>query len=67
VSSAESRARRLRRRTEKLASQEAGLAKRLDAARTEFIADAQLFSFRKFSSDARRNQFIDYVRTELDR
>ena len=67
VSSADSHARRLRRRVEKLAAQEAALSKRLDAAKTEFIADAQLYSFRTFQSDARRNQFLDYVRVELDR
>ena len=67
VSSADSHARRLRRRAEKMSGQEATLSKRLDANRTQFIADAQLFSFRTFQSDARRNQFLDYVRAELDR
>jgi hypothetical protein len=67
VSSADSHARRLRRRAEKMSAQEATLSKRLDANRTQFIADAQLFSFRTFQSDARRNQFLDYVRAELDR
>ena len=67
VSSAESRAARLRRRVDKLAAQEATLAKRLDAAKTQFLADAQLFSFSTFQSDARRNQFLEYVRIELER
>lgn len=67
VSSAESQAMRLRRRVEKLSAQESALSRRLDASKTEFIADAQLFSFRTFQNDARRNQFLDYVRTELDR
>ncbi len=39
-----------------VASQEADLSRRLDAAKTEFLADAQLFSFRAFQSEARRNQ-----------
>lgn len=67
VSAAEHTARRLRRKTERLASQEAELNRRLAAAKTEFYADAQLFSFRAFQNDARRNQFLDYVRAELDR
>jgi hypothetical protein len=67
VSAAERTARRMRRKTEKLAVQEAELGKRLDAARSEFLADAQLFSFRAFHSEARRNQFLDYVRAELER
>jgi len=67
VSAAEHNARRLRKKTERLGSHEVELGRRLDAAKTEFLADAQLFSFRAFQSDARRNQFLDYVRTELDR
>lgn len=67
TSSADSHARRLRRRAEKLAAKEASQAQRLDAAKTQFIADAQLFSFQTFQSDARRNQFLDYVRVELER
>lgn len=67
VSAAEREARVLRRRAEKQASQEAAVSRRLDAAKTEFVADAQLFSFRNFENDARRNQFLEYVRTELER
>lgn len=67
VSSAEAHARRQRRRAEKLAAQESALGKRLDAAKTQFVADAQLFSFQNFQNDARRNQFLDYVKAELDR
>lgn len=67
VSAAERAAWRLRRKAEKLAGQETELARRLDAAKTEFFADAQLFSFQVFSSEPRRNQFLDYVRAELDR
>ncbi|HET7467377.1 MAG TPA: hypothetical protein VFL29_11990 [Candidatus Dormibacteraeota bacterium] len=67
VSAAESTARRLRRKTEKLDVREAELERRLDAAKTEFFADAQLFAFRAFDSEPRRNQFLDYGRAELDR
>lgn len=67
VSAAERAARRLRRKTERLATQEAELGRRLAAAKTEFFADAQLFSFSAFQSEGRRNQFLDYVRAELDR
>src|SRR5438067_10841645 len=67
VSVAEAQADRLRRRAEKKASQERSLTQRLDAAKSEFLADAQLFSFQVFHSDAPRNQFLDYVRAELDR
>ncbi|HET7338304.1 MAG TPA: hypothetical protein VFK22_02040 [Candidatus Dormibacteraeota bacterium] len=67
VSSAESQAARLRRRVEKLAAQESTLTNRLDASKTQFVADAQLVSFRTFQNDARRNQFLDYVRIELER
>src|SRR5438552_5092314 len=67
VSAAEHTSRRLRKKTEKLASREVELGRRLDAAKTEFLADAQLFSFRAFQSESRRNQFLDYVRAELDR
>lgn len=67
VSAAEHVARRMRRRSEKLAAQEVELGRKLDAARTEFWADAQLFSFQAFQSEARRNQFLEYVRAELDR
>jgi hypothetical protein len=42
------------------------LTRRLESAKTEFNADAQLFSYRNFQSDSRRNQFLDYVRAELD-
>jgi hypothetical protein len=67
VSAAEAQARRLRRRAEKQSAQKASLNKRLEAAKTQFVADAQLFSFRTFQSDARRNQFLDYVKAELER
>ncbi|HSS61499.1 MAG TPA: hypothetical protein VLK30_08590 [Candidatus Limnocylindrales bacterium] len=67
VSKAERLARSLRRRAEKQATQEVGLTKRLEAAKTEFVADAQLFSFHTFQNDSRRNQFLDYVRAELER
>jgi len=30
------------------------------------VAEAQLFSFRMFENDAGRNQFLDYVRVQLD-
>jgi len=67
VSAAERSARRLRKKTERLGTQEVELGRRFDAAKTEFLADAQLYSFRAFQSEARRNQFLDYVRAELDR
>ena len=67
VSAAERTARRLRRRAEKRAAQETSLSQRLEAAKTEFLADAQLFSFRIFQHDTPRNQFLEYVRAELDR
>src|SRR2546423_3482523 len=51
VSVAEGQADRLRRRAEKKASQERSLTQRLDAAKSEFLADAQLFSFQVFHSD----------------
>lgn len=67
VSHAEHLARSLRKRAEKKAAEEMTLERRMDAARTEFVADAQLFSFRNFQSDARRNEFLSYVRAELER
>ncbi|TME40453.1 MAG: hypothetical protein E6I61_09225 [Chloroflexi bacterium] len=67
VSQADGQARRLRRQAEKKSAQEVELSRHLEAAQTEFVADAQLFSFRTFQSEARRNQFLDYVRAELDR
>ncbi len=67
VSAAERHARRLRRRAEHSAVKEAELGRKLDAAQSEFLADAQLFSFKTFSSDARRHQFLEYVRDELGR
>ena len=67
VSAPERRARGLRRRAERKSVQESELARSLEAARSEFLADAQLFSFRTFQSDARRNQFLEYVRAELVR
>lgn len=67
VSGAERTARVLRRRAEKKASEQRDLSQKLSAAQTQFLADAQLFSFRIFQNDARRNQFLDYVRGEIDR
>jgi hypothetical protein len=67
VSVAERSARILRRRADRKAAQEISLSRRLDAGRAEFFADAQLFSFRMFQNDASRNQFLDYVRTQLER
>lgn len=67
VSAAEAQARRLRVRAEKKAAQANDLDQRLETAKTQFIADAQLFSFRSFQSDPQRNQFLDYVRAELER
>ncbi|TMC86282.1 MAG: hypothetical protein E6J06_01250 [Chloroflexi bacterium] len=67
VSQAEGQAHRLRRQAEKKAAQEVALSQRLEAAQTEFVADAQLFSFRTFQNESRRNQFLDYVRAELER
>ena len=57
----------LRHRAERKAAQETWLGTRLDAARAEFFADAQLFSFRAFQNDASRNQFLEYVRAQLER
>jgi hypothetical protein len=67
TSDADRAARRLRKRAERKASQEATLTRKLDAARAEFFADAQLYSFRSFQNDVSRNQFLDYVRAQLDR
>lgn len=67
VSAAERRARSIRRQAEKGAAQERSLAQRLEAAKSEFLADAQLHSFHAFHNDASRNQFLDYVRAEIDR
>jgi len=67
VSAAERRAQVLRRQAEKRSTQERTLSRRLEAAKSEFLADAQLFSFQIFSHDTPRNQFLDYVRAELDR
>lgn len=67
VSGAEREAYRLRRRAERKASLETDLVHRLGADRAQFFADAQLFSFKTFQSEARRNQFLDYVRAELER
>jgi hypothetical protein len=67
VSAAERQARVFRRRAERKAAEEKKLMQRLDAARTEFLADAQLFSFRNFQNDAARNQFLEYVGAEIDR
>jgi hypothetical protein len=65
VSASERQARSLRRKAERTAAKETELSRRLEAAKGEFLADAQLFSFRTFQSDARRGQFLDYVRAEL--
>ena len=46
---------------------ETSLIQRLGGDRSQFFADAQLFSFKTFQSEARRNQFLDYVRAELER
>jgi hypothetical protein len=67
VSAAERRARGLRRKADRMSVREAELARKIDSAKGEFLADAQLFSYRTFSSDSRRNQFLDYVRAELGR
>ncbi len=67
VSAAERSARALRKRAEKRAAQAGMLSRRLEAAKSEFLADAQLFSFQTFHHDTPRNQFLDYVRAELDR
>ena len=67
VSAAEANARSFRRKAERKATQEKNLLRRLDATKTEFLADAQLFSFRAFHNDGARNQFLDYVDAEIDR
>ena len=67
VSAAERAAYKLRRQAEKKTVQEVALNTRMGADRTQFLADAQLFSFRTFQNDARRNQFLDYVRAEMER
>ena len=67
MSAAEANARSFRRKAERKATQEKNLLRRLDATKTEFLADAQLFSFRAFHNDGARNQFLDYVHAELDR
>ena len=67
VSAAERAAYKLRRQAEKKTTQEVALNTRMGADRTQFYADAQLFSFRTFQNDARRNQFLDYVRAEMER
>lgn len=67
VSAAERGAWKLRRRADKKIAHEQMLNHRLNAARTQFLSDAQLFSFSNFQTDARRNQFLDYVRAELER
>src|SRR5256885_7083496 len=67
VSVASRSARVLRHRAERKAAQEITLGQRLDPARAEFFADAQLVSFRAFQSDASRNQFLEYVRAQLER
>src|SRR5947208_9449231 len=67
VSAAERAAYKLRRQAERKTTQEVALNTRMGADRTQFFADAQLFSFRTFQNDARRNQFLDYVRAEMER
>jgi hypothetical protein len=67
VSAAERAAYRLRRQAERKAAQETSIVHRLGADRAQFFADAQLFSFKTFQSEARRNQFLEYVRAELER
>jgi hypothetical protein len=67
VSAAERAAYRLRRQAERKSALETSLAQRLGQDRSQFFADAQLFSFKTFQSEARRNQFLDYVRAELER
>jgi hypothetical protein len=67
VSAAERVAYKLRRQAERKATEETRLVQRLGGDRSQFFADAQLFSFKTFQSEARRNQFLDYVRAELER
>jgi hypothetical protein len=67
VSAGERAAYRLRRQAERKATLETTIARRLEADRAQFFADAQLFSFKQFQTEARRNQFLDYVRAELER
>jgi hypothetical protein len=67
VSAAERAAYKLRRQAERRSAEETKLVQRLGADRSQFFADAQLFSFKTFQSEARRNQFLDYVRAELER
>lgn len=67
VSAAERMAHVLRRRTEKKMAHEEMLNQRFNAARAQFFTDAQLFSFSNFQTDARRNQFLEYVQAELER
>jgi hypothetical protein len=67
VSAAERTAYRLRRQAERKAALETTLTQRVGGDRAQFFADAQLFSFKNFQSEARRNQFLDYVRSELER
>jgi hypothetical protein len=66
ASAAERTARRLRKRAERKAALKTASSQRLEASRAEFLAEAQLFSFRMFENDAGRNQFLDYVRVQLD-
>jgi hypothetical protein len=67
VSAAERVARKMRRGAERKAAQETQLRQKADSARAEFLADAQLFSFRMFQNDVSRNQFLEYVRAQLER
>jgi hypothetical protein len=67
VSVAERRARSLHRKAERAATRETELERKLAAAQSEFLGEAQLYSFKSFESDARRSQFLDYVRAEVGR
>jgi len=55
---------RLRRLVPLLAALAAGASA---CSPTSRMADVQLFSFRNFQNEGRRNQFLDYVRAELER
>lgn len=67
VSRAERDAWRARRQVERKSARETELSQRLESARARFLSEAQLFSFRTFQNEVRRNQFLDYVRVELER
>jgi hypothetical protein len=67
VSAAERAAYRLRLKAERKAASETTLTQRIRGDKAQFFADAQLFSFKNFQSEGKRNQFLDYVRAELER